>query len=75
MFKRSGENVDRNAVQGERDQHTPLVRRQHLADRALQGRQKLALLNLRVGFEIGAREQPPAFGLERNLAPGDAKGV
>src|SRR5688572_505993 len=62
------ENVDRNAVQGERDEDAALVRRQHLGDRALQLGEQLALLGLCVRLEVGAREQLPAFGLERYLA-------
>src|ERR687896_68106 len=63
------EDVDRYAVQRERDQHPPLVGRQYLSDRALQRREELALLELGVRLKTGAREQAPRLGLERHLAP------
>ena len=39
-----GEDVDRNAVQRERDEHATLVRRQHVGDRNLQRREQLAVV-------------------------------
>ncbi len=47
-----GENVDRDAVHGERHEHPALVRRQ-LGDRALQRRDELGLLGRGLGPEAG----------------------
>jgi hypothetical protein len=45
------------------------VRRQHLCDSALQRFEQLALFGRGVGLEASTREEAPAFGLERHLAP------
>ena len=45
-----GEDVDRDAVEGQRDENAPLVRRQNFGDRALQRLEQLALLGLGVGL-------------------------
>src|SRR5919206_3724841 len=50
-------------------QLAPRVRGQDLVDRALQRRQQLALLRLRVRLQLSTGEDAPALGLERNLAP------
>src|SRR3982750_3095855 len=63
-----GENIDRYTVDRKRDEDTPLVRSQHLGDRVLEAREQLILLGLRLGLEARAREEPPAFRLERDLA-------
>src|SRR5215218_7697423 len=62
-----GEHVDRDSVQREGDEHTPLVRRQYLADRLLQRVEELALLGRFARLDRGAREQAPGLGLERYL--------
>jgi hypothetical protein len=62
-----GENVDRHAVERERNEDVTLVRRQRALDPAVQRRQELALLGLLLRREPGAREQSPALGFERRL--------
>src|SRR5919109_4478920 len=64
-----GEYVDRDAVQGERDEHATLVWRQNLLDRALEHREQLALLGTLARLELAARKQAPRLRLERDLAP------
>ena len=68
-----GQDVDRDAVQGERDEHTSLVRRQHLCDRALQSLEQLALLGLGVGLEARTRKRPQPSGSSGTSRPCQAR--
>ena len=52
-----------------RDEHASLVIGQDVLDRLLESAQELGLLCALLGFEAGAREERPALGLERYLAP------
>src|ERR671925_337388 len=62
-----GEHVDRDAVQRKSDDDSPLVRRQDVGDRLLQGADQLALLDRLVRLDAGARKEAPRLRLERDL--------
>src|SRR6266536_3166808 len=64
-----GQDVDRDAVDGQCNEDTLLVRRQYLGNRALESLDQLVLLGLGIGQESGAREQAPALWLERHFPP------
>jgi len=61
------ENVDRDAVDRERDEHASLVRGQNLVDRLPQRRHELGLVGLCRGLEPRARDGAPGVVLEREL--------
>src|SRR4051795_1594046 len=61
------EDIDRNVVERQRDQHAALMRGQALLDPALQRRQQLALLSLFLRALPGARECAPVLRLQRQL--------
>ena len=63
-----GENVDRHAVDGKRNQHPALVGRQGLVRSRPGSPQQLGLLRLLVGPQADAREEIPSLLLDRHLA-------
>ncbi len=62
-----GEHVDRDAVDGESDKDAPLVRCER-GDSVLQRGEQFRLFGGVGGAEAGAREEIPAFLLERDFA-------
>ena len=63
-----GEDVDRDAVQRDRDEHLALVGAERVADRVAQRTQQLALGELLVRRQRARGDRRPAAGLERQLA-------
>src|SRR4029079_6361236 len=63
-----GENVDRDAVQGQRDEHVSLVWSEDVVDQLLHSREQFSLFRFFVGLEDDARKQRPGLGFERYFA-------
>ena len=69
-----GEHVDRHPVEGQRDEHLALSRRQAAVDRIPDRVNQLASLGLALGARAGIRHHRPDVGVEHHLAvlPGPA---